>query len=93
MAVELLLLNGAKLNKADIDGKTPLHHATILKNLKYSSKNNSVDLGPVFIIEISLFRMVCLLLKRGANPLAVDKNGVDPIVIATENCQANIVTM
>ena len=37
--------------------------------------------------------MVCLLLKRGADPLAVDKNNVDPIMIATENCQANIVTM
>jgi Arf-GAP/coiled-coil/ANK repeat/PH domain-containing protein len=33
-AVELLLLNGAKLNTADIYGKTPLHHATNLKNLK-----------------------------------------------------------
>jgi hypothetical protein len=37
--------------------------------------------------------MVCLLLKRGADPLAVDKNNDDPIMIATENCQPNIVTM
>ena len=37
--------------------------------------------------------MVCLLLKRGADPLAVDKNNDDPITIATENCQPNIVTI
>lgn len=70
-AVELLLLNGAKINSCDFKGRTALHHATILKNL----------------------RLVCLLLKRGADPLSVDKNNEDPIQIATENCQANIVTI
>jgi hypothetical protein len=38
-------------------------------------------------------RSVCLLLKRGADPLLVDKLGVDPISIAIDNCQPNIVTM
>jgi Arf-GAP/coiled-coil/ANK repeat/PH domain-containing protein len=71
VAVELMLLNGSKLNACDLNGQTALHHATILKDLK----------------------MVCLLLKRGADPLAVDKNNLDPIMIATENCQANIVTI
>jgi ankyrin repeat protein len=33
-AVEFLLLNGAKLSACDLSGRTPLHHATILKNLK-----------------------------------------------------------
>ena len=33
-AVELLLLNGAKLNACDSNGKTALHHATILRNLR-----------------------------------------------------------
>lgn len=70
-AVELLLLNGAKINSCDFKGRTALHHATILKNLK----------------------LVCLLLKRGADPLCIDKNNEDPIQIATENCQANIVTI
>lgn len=69
--MELLLLNGAKLNVCDFNGMSALHHATILKNL----------------------RMVCHLLKRGADPLALDKNNIDPIQIATDNCQANIVTM
>ena len=30
MAVEFLLLNGAKINSQDTDGKTPLHLATKL---------------------------------------------------------------
>ena len=64
-------MNGAKLSICDFNGQTPLHHATILKNL----------------------RIVCLLLKRGADPLSVDKNNIDPIQIATENFQPNIVTM
>jgi Arf-GAP/coiled-coil/ANK repeat/PH domain-containing protein len=70
-AVELLLLNGAKLNLCDFMGRTALHHATKRKNLK----------------------MVCLLLKRGADPLSIDKNNEDPIQIATDNCQPNIVTI
>jgi Arf-GAP/coiled-coil/ANK repeat/PH domain-containing protein len=32
MAVEFLLLNGAKINTQDADGKTPLHLATELGN-------------------------------------------------------------
>ncbi len=36
---------------------------------------------------------MCLLLKRGADPLAVDKNNIDPIMIAEKNCQPNIVTI
>jgi Arf-GAP/coiled-coil/ANK repeat/PH domain-containing protein len=36
MAVEFLLLNGAKINAQDADGKTPLHLATELgKNIFY----------------------------------------------------------
>ena len=70
-AVEFLLLNGAKLTACDFMGRTPLHHATLISNLK----------------------VVCLLLRRGADPLSVDKNNEDPIQIATQSCQANIVTI
>lgn len=34
-----------------------------------------------------------MLLKRGADPLSVDKNNIDPIMIAEKNCQPNIVTI
>jgi Arf-GAP with coiled-coil, ANK repeat and PH domain-containing protein len=37
--------------------------------------------------------MVCLLLKRGANPLVTDEFNINPIMIATDSCQANIVTI
>jgi len=30
MAVEFLILNGAKINIQDADGKTPLHIATVM---------------------------------------------------------------
>jgi ankyrin repeat protein len=44
-------------------------------------------------LSFELKRLVCLLLKRGADPLAVDKNNIDPIMIAEKNCQPNIVTI
>ena len=34
VAVELLLLNGVKLNTCDFNGQTALHHATVVKDLK-----------------------------------------------------------
>jgi ankyrin repeat protein len=38
-AVELLILNGAKLTICDFNGRSPLHHATILKNLRFVNVN------------------------------------------------------
>ena len=71
-AVEYLLQNGVKLDVPDsTNSQTPLHHATILNNLK----------------------LVCLLLKRGADPILKDANNLDPIQIAVGNYQANIVTI
>jgi ankyrin repeat protein len=51
MAVEFLLLNGAKINTQDADGKTPLHLATELGNnfLFYMSFNK----------EYLLFCLIC----------------------------------
>lgn len=92
-AVELLILNGAKLNAHDFQGQTALHHATILNNLKYFVVVVE-NLTRIFNSKLLFIqRLVCLLLKRGADPLVVDKNNVDSIQIASENCQPNIVTM
>lgn len=38
-------------------------------------------------------RLVCLFLKRGADYNARDKNEKDPITIAVENANADIVTL
>lgn len=38
-------------------------------------------------------RLVCLFLKRGADYNARDKNGKDPITIAVDNANADIVTL
>lgn len=42
---------------------------------------------------IGRFRQVCLLLKRGANQYAADEKGNDPLSIAVETAQADIVTL
>lgn len=39
------------------------------------------------------FRLVCLFLKRGADYNAKDKNQKDPITIAVDNANADIVTL
>lgn len=70
-ACEFLLQNGASVNQADIHGRGPLHHATILGHTG----------------------LVCLFLKRGADYNAKDKNGKDPISIAVESANADIVTL
>lgn len=38
-------------------------------------------------------RLVCLFLKRGADYNARDKNDKDPITIAVDNANADIVTL
>ncbi|XP_076015951.1 arf-GAP with coiled-coil, ANK repeat and PH domain-containing protein 1 [Genypterus blacodes] len=70
-ACEFLLQNGANVNQADIDGRGPLHHGTILGHTG----------------------LVCLFLKRGADYNARDKNQKDPITIAVDNANADIVTL
>nr|XP_046236346.1 arf-GAP with coiled-coil, ANK repeat and PH domain-containing protein 1 [Scatophagus argus] len=70
-ACEFLLQNGATVNQADINGRGPLHHATILGHTG----------------------LVCLFLKRGADYNAKDRNQKDPITIAVDNANADIVTL
>lgn len=40
-----------------------------------------------------LNRQVCLFLKRGANQHATDEDGKDPLTIAVEAANADIVTL
>lgn len=40
-----------------------------------------------------LCRQVCLFLKRGANQHATDEDGKDPLTIAVEAANADIVTL
>lgn len=42
---------------------------------------------------VSLNRQVCLFLKRGANQHATDEEGKDPLSIAVEAANADIVTL
>lgn len=48
-----------------------------------------------FCLSQSLYplRLVCLFLKRGADYNAKDKNQKDPITIAVDNANADIVTL
>lgn len=45
------------------------------------------------LMLIGRCRQVCLLLKRGANQYAVDERGQDPLAIAVETANADIVTL
>lgn len=48
---------------------------------------------PVFKTVCCCPRLVCLFLKRGADYNAKDKNQKDPITIAVDNANADIVTL
>lgn len=48
---------------------------------------------PVFKTVCCRPRLVCLFLKRGADYNAKDKNQKDPITIAVDNANADIVTL
>ncbi|CAF1317283.1 unnamed protein product [Rotaria sordida] len=71
-AAEFLLINNAKVNLADEDGKTPLHYATQLANK---------GRGPII-----------LLLKRGADPLYKDHNGIDACSLSMTVGDPDVIT-
>lgn len=51
------------------------------------------ELESTLLVLIDRCRQVCLLLKRGANQYAVDERGHDPLAIAVETANADIVTL
>lgn len=55
---------------------------------------HSTDFQAIVSHVLSPFlRLVCLFLKRGADYNARDKNQKDPITIAVDNANADIVTL
>ncbi|KAJ6654959.1 hypothetical protein lerEdw1_006430 [Lerista edwardsae] len=86
LACEFLLQNGASVNQADSKGRGPLHHATILGHTGY------VGRGP-HALSAPDSGLACLFLKRGANVSAVDGEGKDPLSIAIDSANADIVTL
>ncbi|KAB0391784.1 hypothetical protein E2I00_000488 [Balaenoptera physalus] len=82
---EFLLQNGANVNQRDVQGRGPLHHATVNTNF-FSYRQYLKNAVP-------LNRQVCLFLKRGANQHATDEEGKDPLSIAVEAANADIVTL
>ena len=100
MSCEYLLLNGAKINCQDVDGKTPLYLATelgddiptkhlngcsIFNNLSTITYNNLLFSGHT--------AQVCLLLKHHADQHIEDEGGVKPLSIAVKEANADIVTL
>jgi len=102
MSCEYLLLNGARINCQDAEGKTPLHLAT--------------ELGTLMILSFCFFRgregeniivlqkctlhlytghtaQVCLLLKHRADQHIEDESGIKPLSIAVKEANADIVTL
>jgi len=65
MAVEFLILNGAKINAQDADGKTPLHVATVMGEL-YIYIYPLVLKGYCFcccVLLVAVLTVFCVLFK------------------------------
>lgn len=83
---DLLIKNGAEVNKKDENGKTALHAAAENGNIGYklfkfkSLTSEWFDLGHSNMLE--------LLRKNGADPNITDKNGRTPAQ-STANIKAN----
>ena len=98
MACEYLLLNGAKIDVQDSDGKTPLYLATSLGTYCAQPRKQSwkVQLQVIlnFLKHITGHTaQVCLLLKHKANQHLKDSEGTDPLSIAVDAANADIVTL
>ncbi|XP_067879727.1 arf-GAP with coiled-coil, ANK repeat and PH domain-containing protein 1 isoform X1 [Heterodontus francisci] len=100
------LAHGADVNwvNASDENKTPLIQAVTLGSLvacEFLLQNgahvNQMDIhsrGPLHHATIHGHTgLVCLFLKRGASQTAVDENGKNPITIAIDTANADIVTL
>jgi ankyrin repeat protein len=82
--VELLLQRGAHVSARDVDGETPLMHATTAAAVKLllaaGADAAAVDSSGGSVLhhhaaEGVCSGAICLLLKAGADPTAIDSNG------------------
>uniref|UniRef100_A0A3Q4BCQ4 Arf-GAP with coiled-coil, ANK repeat and PH domain-containing protein n=1 Tax=Mola mola TaxID=94237 RepID=A0A3Q4BCQ4_MOLML len=96
------LAHGANVNWVNVseESSTPLIQANALAACEFLLQNgaqvNQADSngrGPLHHATILGHTLVCLFLKRGADYNAKDKNQKDPITIAVDNANADIVTL
>uniref|UniRef100_A0A3B4VFC2 Arf-GAP with coiled-coil, ANK repeat and PH domain-containing protein n=1 Tax=Seriola dumerili TaxID=41447 RepID=A0A3B4VFC2_SERDU len=98
------LAHGADVNWVNVaeESSTPLIQAVsnalaacefLLQNSANVNQVDSNGRGPLHHATILGHTLVCLFLKRGADYNARDKNQKDPITIAVDNANADIVTL
>lgn len=96
MSCEYLLLNGARINCRDVDGKTPLYLATELGIYRHIIVTR-LSLHILFQLHVVPYAghtaQVCLLLKHRADQHIEDESGVKPLSIAVKEANADIVTL
>ncbi|KAK1900169.1 Arf-GAP with coiled-coil ANK repeat and PH domain containing protein 1, partial [Dissostichus eleginoides] len=100
VAMAAALAEGSEVNGSigeEGGGRTPLIGAAIGFLLLNGAKVNHRDLRGQGALHAAATAghtgQVCLLLKRGANQYAVDERGQDPLAIAVETANADIVTL
>ncbi|KAJ4920475.1 hypothetical protein JOQ06_012542 [Pogonophryne albipinna] len=100
VAMAAAMAEGSEVNGSigeEGGGKTPLIGAAIGFLLLNGAKVNHRDLRGQGALHAAATAghtgQVCLLLKRGANQYAVDERGQDPLAIAVEIANADIVTL
>lgn len=100
------IAQGANVNEMDDNDnmRTPLHKAVtscsltaveylLLNGAKVNVPDKSCKTVLHLATQLGNTGMVCLLLKRGADQTAKDINGQDPIMIAINTTNADIVTL
>ncbi|CAM9753912.1 unnamed protein product [Lampetra fluviatilis] len=95
---------GGRGASADNEGRTPLVYAVyggsllacefLLQNGADVNLRDARDRSPLHhATQLGYTGQVCLFLKRGANQNAVDEGGMDPLSIAVQAANADIVTL
>uniref|UniRef100_A0A672HUS2 Arf-GAP with coiled-coil, ANK repeat and PH domain-containing protein n=1 Tax=Salarias fasciatus TaxID=181472 RepID=A0A672HUS2_SALFA len=96
------LAHGADVNSVneDDEGKTPLIQAVIgyfviccLNRISSTNKNIRSAVVNENVFALCFSRQVCLFLKRGATQNDGDEDGQDPLSIAVQQANADIVTL